>query len=109
MPFDSIGYAPNLTDLDRLVIALRDRSQWPKDFRWSYTRCETCAIGLAFALGLKQFSKDMTRTTYENIFHKLRRHDVGNEVSLSAYEVSPDIVADAICQWQAKQIGSYTG
>ena len=35
-----------------LSFILRNRELWPKGFEWDYTRCETCAVGLAFRLGM---------------------------------------------------------
>lgn len=42
-------------DLDKpslhgLSYALRHPDVWPKNFTWDYTRCETCAMGLAHQL-----------------------------------------------------------
>ncbi len=44
---------PALTpNLQNLATALRHREMWPTDFEWSYSSCSTCAIGLAWRLGM---------------------------------------------------------
>jgi hypothetical protein len=39
--------APNLRDL---AIILRNRKVWPEGFRWDYSDCATCAMGMAFGV-----------------------------------------------------------
>lgn len=36
--------------LEALAYVLRHPETWPGDFRWDYTRCSTCAVGLAHRL-----------------------------------------------------------
>lgn len=36
--------------LGALSFLLRHREMWPKGFVWDYTRCENCAMGLAWRL-----------------------------------------------------------
>ena len=35
-----------------LSFILRNRALWPEGFEWDYSQCETCAMGLAFKLGM---------------------------------------------------------
>jgi hypothetical protein len=37
----------NRPTIGALSFALRHKELWPADFHWDYTRCETCAMGLA--------------------------------------------------------------
>ena len=37
----------NKPTIGALSFALRHKELWPADFHWDYTRCETCAMGLA--------------------------------------------------------------
>jgi hypothetical protein len=37
----------NKPTIGALSFALRHKELWPADFKWDYTRCEYCAMGLA--------------------------------------------------------------
>jgi hypothetical protein len=37
----------NRPTIGALSFALRHKELWPADFHWDYSRCETCAMGLA--------------------------------------------------------------
>jgi hypothetical protein len=37
----------NKPTIGALSFALRHKELWPADFHWDYSRCETCAMGLA--------------------------------------------------------------
>jgi hypothetical protein len=37
----------NKPTIGALSFALRHAELWPADFHWDYSRCETCAMGLA--------------------------------------------------------------
>ena len=41
-----------MSTLQALHDLLLDRSKWPDDFVWNYDDCQTCAIGLAWQVGL---------------------------------------------------------
>lgn len=53
MPFDPSDFETRqLLDLSKpslraLSVVLRDRALWPAGFRWNYTNCDTCAMGMA--------------------------------------------------------------
>lgn len=53
MPFDFPSQpevlAPEKT-LKGLAFALRHHELWPREFKWDYTECKSCAMGLAVQL-----------------------------------------------------------
>jgi hypothetical protein len=50
MPFDFLPAETRTLTLAELSRVLRNRQEWPADFEWDYSQCETCAMGLAFRL-----------------------------------------------------------
>ncbi len=44
-----LALTPNLQNL---ATVLRHREMWPDGFDWDYSNCSTCAIGLAWRLGM---------------------------------------------------------
>jgi hypothetical protein len=59
MPFDFLPAETRTLTLAELSRVLRNPQEWPKGFTWDYSRCETCAMGLAFRLLDKTFPPDM--------------------------------------------------
>lgn len=119
MPLD--GNLPT-PDLKTFATILRDRTCWPKGFKWDYSDCRTCAMGLAvqlYSLKLedgvphtylsatsKAFSMDYDKA--DDIFLRLAGKLGDNEKSnlVRIYEIievrkriTPENVADAIDQY----------
>ena len=108
MPFDNTG-KPIITTQDVSAL-LRDRSRWPSDFKWDYSGCATCAMGLVqeyFGVDLGVHDKDMIPYAMakrtgdligislkyaERIFVNLPYHVFKKEYS----SITPEDVADAI-------------
>jgi hypothetical protein len=40
------------SNLQNLATVLRHREMWPEGFEWNYEKCSTCAMGLAWRLGM---------------------------------------------------------
>ncbi len=96
MPFDSTTITETRPSLRELAEILRDRSRWPAGFRWDYSRCTCCAIGMTWQLWphLPTEPEDAFGIDPEaahQIFVDLE-HDLG-----CAFDaVTPENVADAI-------------
>lgn len=80
-----------------LIAALRDRSKWPKGFKWDFERCSTCAIGLSRRLGLASkvswapFAMTKAFAIPAAMFQSAFLWSGGPEV-----EVTPEMVADRL-------------
>src|SRR5882672_3746884 len=67
-----------LFDLDKPSLAalsylLRHHEEWPPEFKWDYTYCDQCAMGLARTLWEKDYNPDKDQIVYaedymQNIF-----------------------------------------
>jgi hypothetical protein len=97
LPSQDILSKPSLAALSFL---LRNRETWPDGFAWDYSDCSTCAMGLAFRLGMvarpftgaMEDSFKISQEAANNFFVFATRH-----YSLdSMIEVTPEHVADLI-------------
>ena len=50
-----------------LSFILRNRALWPEGFEWDYTDCRSCAMGLAFRLGMASLSSSWSMATAFNM------------------------------------------
>lgn len=90
--------------LKALSYILRHKELWPEGFEWGFTRCESCAMGLAyelwqlgnrkrctiFSMGRKLTEVfAMKRETFSNIFEDKRP-------LYHTWNVTPEMVADQI-------------
>lgn len=70
--------------LENLSYALRHPETWPKGFHWDYTRCESCAMGLAHGLW-SMFPNWDTSDIYGD--NKILKSDVAREFAMPYEEV----------------------
>lgn len=103
MPFDGeIEHNEGHERLRHLSTVLRDRTQWPGGFEWNYASCQTCAIGMAFKLGMlsadaqSRYSVELDRTF--DLTPGQALHIFFDLADANGYRlrVSPEMVADAI-------------
>jgi len=97
----------NLRELSRL---LRDRSRWPENFEWDYSRCTNCAIALwqitrgleqepfvpgeIWVVGIQDVLLDLgVRRDFSTLWHRQVRLC---DPLARRREVTPDDVADAV-------------
>jgi hypothetical protein len=84
--------------LENLATVLRHRQMWPEGFEWDYRCCESCALGLAWRLGM--ISLDTIHTAAEEF-------DIPYYVAMRIFlllaakcggmrDITPEHVADAI-------------
>jgi hypothetical protein len=94
MPLDGTTMFP---DIRVFAGILRDKSRWPKGFKWDFSNCQKCAMGLAHRLWKESVPKPSSFTS----------HAVGKALGLSEGEstliflfggstTTPESVADAI-------------
>jgi hypothetical protein len=91
--------------LQNLAVVLRHREMWPRDFEWSYATCRSCAMGLAWRLGMisshdtdtaaQEF--DIPRNVARRIFIYLN-----NSFGLAMSDITPERVADEIDAYLAE-------
>ena len=83
-----------------LSFILRNRALWPNGFEWDYTRCETCAMGLAVRLGMATRHNTLAMTVpfnmsveeAEKIFIEARHHFSVARMS----DITPEHIADLL-------------
>ena len=93
---------PTLADLSA---ALRDPSTWPKGFVWGYWHCATCAMGLAFELGM---TKDSDLDEIVRVFGVPDREaryifTQGGARHVFFRQITPEMVADDIDEYLVAQ------
>lgn len=106
MPLD--GNLPK-PDIKSFIAILRDRSTWPLGFKWDYTHCKTCAIGLAMELyqcPMYKFEEaiGITGLDANNIFCRLTGTFKHRLKCMSG--ITPEDVADALEAWHQKETTS---
>jgi hypothetical protein len=96
-----LALTPNLQNL---ATVLRHREMWPTDFEWDYSQCSTCAMGLAWRLGM--ISNCCTNTAAEEFGIP---YNVAFRIFLwlaiergEGKNVTPEHVADAIDAYLAE-------
>lgn len=93
--------------LNALSHILRHRELWPKEFRWNYTDCDTCAVGLARELWRLSNDLDMEKVfdipsfAAENIFFAF--NDWYEDLGVKFSAVTPEMVADQIDKYIASR------
>jgi len=109
MPYDGTEYRPTFTLAD-LAALLRDRSRWPKGFKWDYEDCEACAIGLYMKyvgksiFDFSNLAEALAHTA--QVFNMPQQHAMyiffylNEEMPGKYYElVTPEVVASAIDEY----------
>jgi hypothetical protein len=103
--------------LENLAYVLRHQELWPEDFVWNYAHAPNCAIGLCTKLYRQPIDHLNAKLREEyGAFNKIF-NDSGDETEtvtlfgfipiwqrkLEMNEITPEIVADRIDNWLAKQ------
>lgn len=102
--------------LEQLSYALRHPETWPKGFWWDYSRCNHCAMGLAYELWPEKVAHHnesamahafaMPYEEADRIFihaNGMRCNRILGILPRSRDSISPEMVADAIDNYLVKK------
>ena len=81
-----------------LSFILRNRALWPEGFEWDYSQCETCAMGLAFKLGM---------VASPQTFFMAERFSMPARVATDIFCWAPGICADITPEHIADLLDAY--
>lgn len=71
-----------MSQLKQLVELLRDETKWPEDFEWNYGISYTCALGLAFKVGIDEVDKfGLNEETFQWVFFNKGNHQSYRQVT----------------------------
>jgi hypothetical protein len=86
-----------MSTLQALHDLLLDQSKWPDDFAWNYDDCQTCAIGLAWQVGLIDVDRPADAQGFDFGIDHVTAHGIFYTTLNGSYAaVTPEIVAERI-------------
>lgn len=88
--------------LRALSYALRHQELWPKDFKWAFHDCTTCAMGLAGRLWKTIPLLSYMEGAFGMDYQSAKDIFGGWGYMLSLPEITPEMVADKIDEYLAR-------
>ena len=88
-----------------LSFILRNRALWPKGFEWDYIYCESCAMGLAFELGMAPQCNTLAIAVQFN----MSRADATNIFIYAGQSILTKLMQDITPEHIADLLDAYAG